>query len=173
VAATQSTLKALHPGYAATVGRFIQNDPLAPARRALDVARIRADPRCKRLSFGRLGPAEAETPEERDVLELLLVPDIPPYAGQYRLVPKGLGAAPNLPRCCSTTTTDSLAALLNDLGVLECAGGNEGEATNLIGGRLYGAMERNGIRMERAGRLLLCCLHATVNSRFCDGKSVQ
>ncbi len=153
VEAAQSTLEALHPGYAATVGRFIQNDPLAPARRALDVARIRADPRRKRLSFGRLGPAEAETPEERDVLELLLVPDIPPYAGQYRLVPKGLGAAPNLPRCCSTTTTDSLAALLNDLGILEFAGGNEGEATTLFGGRLYGAMERNGIRMERAGRL--------------------
>jgi GT2 family glycosyltransferase len=151
--AAQATIETLHPGYAATVGRFIQDDPLEPARRALDVARIRADPRPKRLSFGRLSPAEAETPEERDVLELLLVPDIPPYAGQYRLVPKGLGAVPNLPRCGSTTTTDSLAALLNDLGILECAGGNEGEATTLLGGRLYGAMERNGVRMERTGRL--------------------
>lgn len=127
VDAAQATIETLHPGYAAAVGRFIQDDPLEPARRALDVARIRADPRPKRLSFERVGLANTATPDGRDVLEIVLVPDIPPYAGQYRLVPQGLGAVPNLPRCGPATTADGLAALLNDLGIVECDRGNGGE----------------------------------------------
>lgn len=152
VEAAQATIETLHPGYAATVGRFIREDPLEPARRALDVARIRADPRRKRLNFGRLGLVGAAPRRESDVLEILLVPDIPPYAGQYRLVPKGLGAVPNLPRCGPTTTADSLAALLNDLGILEYGGGNREEVATVLGGRLYSAMERSGIRGEQARR---------------------
>lgn len=146
VEAAQATIETFHPGYAATVGRFIHDDPLEPARRALDVARIRADRRRKRLNFGRLGRAGAAPADERDVLEIVLVPDLPPYDGQYRLVPKGLGAVPNLPRCGSTTTVDSLAALLRDLGILECGGGDRGEVAAMLDGKLYRALERRGIR---------------------------
>ncbi len=53
IAAAQAIIETLHPGYAATVGRFIRRDPLKATRRALDVARIRADPRPKRLLVGK------------------------------------------------------------------------------------------------------------------------
>lgn len=122
VEAAQATIETLHPGYAAMVGKFIDKDPLEPARRALDIARIRADPRRKRLIFNRLECVESGTPPETDVLEILLVPDLPPYAGQYRLLPKGLGAFPNLPRCGPRTTADSLAGLLGALGIVESEG---------------------------------------------------
>lgn len=121
--AAQSTIETLHPGYAATVGRFIRDDPLGPARRALDVARLRADPRRKRLSLERLETPEVECRDERNVLDILLVPDLPPYAGQYRLLPKGLGAFPNLPRFSLGSVTDDLAGFLYDLGIEECRGG--------------------------------------------------
>jgi GT2 family glycosyltransferase len=121
IEAAQATIEALHPGYATTVGRFIRSDPLAPVRRALDIARIRADPRRKRLRADGLSHEGSEAPGECEDLEILLVPDLPPYAGQYRLVPRGLGAVPNLPRCGPTTTTDSVAALLDVLGIREGA----------------------------------------------------
>lgn len=147
VEAAQATIETLQPGYAAAVERFIRGDPLGPARRALDVARIRADPRRKRLSFGGLGLAGTSPAGDVDVLEILVVPDLPPYAGQYRLVPKGLGAFPNLPRCGPATTVDSLAALLNDLGIVECGDGNREEVAAVLGGRLCRAMEKCGIRL--------------------------
>ncbi len=146
VEAAQATIETLHPGYAAAVERFIRGDPLGPARRVLDVARIRADPRRKRLSFGGLGLAGTSPAGDVDVLEILVVPDLPPYAGQYRLVAQGLGAFPNLPRCGPATTVDSLAALLNDLGIVEWGGGNE-EVAAVLGGRLCCAMEKCGIRL--------------------------
>lgn len=114
VAAAQATIEALHPGYAAKVGRFIREDPLKTARRALDIARIRSDPRPKRLC---LAPAVATG--SQDVLEIELVPDLPPYMGQYRLVPKGIGAAPNLPRCGPLTSSRDLALLFGELGVCQ------------------------------------------------------
>lgn len=94
VEAAQSIIETLHPGYAAMVGRFIRDDPLEPARRALDIARIRADPRRKRLSFERFGPAEAQTPRERDVLEVLLVPDLPPMPGSTGWWPRASARCP-------------------------------------------------------------------------------
>jgi GT2 family glycosyltransferase len=143
VEAAQATIEMLHPGYAAKVRRFIQDDPLEPARRALDIARIRADPRRKWLSLERMGLTGAAGPDGRDVLEIVLVPDIPPYAGQYRLVPQGLGAVPNLPRCGPTTKADSLAALLSDLGIVEFGGGNGGPVAAALSGKLHRAMERS------------------------------
>jgi len=143
VEAAQATIETLHPGYAATVRRFIQDDPLHPARRALDVARIRADPRRKRLSLERMGLAGIAGPDGHDVLEIVLVPDIPPYAGQYRLVPQGLGAVPNLPRCRPTMKADSLAALLSDLGIVEFGAGDGGATAAALSAKLRGAMERS------------------------------
>mgnify|MGYP001807094545 CR=1 FL=1 len=140
VAAAQATIEALHPGYAARVGRFIRQDPLAPARRALDIARIRRDPRPKRLRFG---PAVATaTP---DVLDIELVPDLPPYAGQYRLVSKVIGATPNLPRCGPLTSSSSLALLLDELGVRQFSDEQAGVATVPWGGRILQALEMIGV----------------------------
>ncbi len=146
VEAAQATIETLHPDYAAAVERFIRGDPLRPARRALDVARIRADPRRKRLSFGGLGLAGTSPAGDVDVVEILVVPDLPPYAGQYRLVAQGLGAFSYVPRCGPATTVDILAALLNDLGIVECGGGNE-EVAAVLGDRLCCAMEKCGIRL--------------------------
>jgi len=158
VEAAQETLETLHPGYAAAVGHFIRRDPLRPAREALDVARIRADTRRKRLSLERPGLASqdlkgTETLVEHDVLDILLVPDLPPYAGQYRLVAKGLGAVPNLPRVGPTTPASDLATLLDDLGILECSGEIRGKGVALLCGRIRSALKMNGIRKEGAGLL--------------------
>lgn len=120
--AAQATLEALHPGYAAMVGRFIVEDPLEPARRALDFARIRADPRRKRLTLAAQEGLETVASLDPDVLEIMLVPDLPPYTGQYRLVPKGRGAFPNLPRCAPGTKADKLADLVATLNIVECEG---------------------------------------------------
>lgn len=151
--AAQATIEKLHPGYAATVGRFIHADPLEPARRALDVARIRADPRRKRLSLETRSLAQATMSGEPGVLEIALMPDLPPYAGQYRLVARNLGAAaPNLPRCGPSITVDGLAALLSDLGIRECRGERTGEIATVLGGSLFRAVEQSGIRMEEASR---------------------
>lgn len=88
--AVQATVEALLPGYAAMVGRFIVEDPLEQARKALDFARIRADSRRKRLTLAAQEGLEAEASLASDVLEIMLVPSLPPYTGQYRLVPNGL-----------------------------------------------------------------------------------
>lgn len=150
VEAAQSIIEALHPGYAATVGRFIRDDPLGPARRALDVARILADPRRKRLNFEGFGSTEVEPRDESNVLDILLVPDLPPYVGQYRLVPKGLGAFPNLPRCGPSTMADSVASLLDDLGIEEC---RRGDAATVLGGHPCRSMKKNGPRKWARNRL--------------------
>lgn len=139
IAAAQATLEALHPGYAASVGRFIRRDPLEPVRRALDIARIRADPRHKRLC---LGPPVAPP---ADVLDVELVPDLPPYAGQYRLVPRGFGAVPNLPRLERSATTAVLASMFKELGIQEFRGGMAGAAFYRRNGRVRRALEMNGI----------------------------
>lgn len=115
VEAAQATLERFHPGYAAMIGRFIRADLLKPVRRALDVARIRADPRRKRLNRMQPGFAGVDTAADRDVLDISLVPDLPPYGGQYRLVPRGFGAVLNLPRYGPATTAESLMALMNEL----------------------------------------------------------
>ena len=140
VAAAQTTVEMLHPGYAALIERFIRRDPLEPVRRDLDIARIRADPRRKRLCLGA-----APTPSQGDVLDIELVPDLPPYAGQYRLVPKGFGGAPNLPRWRPSTTTNFLASVLEDLGVRQFHDGKAGGASNMWSGRLRRALDMNRV----------------------------
>lgn len=142
IAAAQATIETLHPGYAATVGRFIRRDPLAAMRRALDVARIRVDPRPKRLCLGI-----TEASDERDALEIVLMPDLPPYGGQYRMLPKGLGAFPNLPRIVPAAASDSLAAVLRNLGVGECHAGESGQVDPLFARQVVGALEINGIQL--------------------------
>lgn len=144
IAKAQVTLETLHPGYAATVGRFIRRDPLDPMRRALDVARIRSDPRPKTLRL-----EATETSEKRDALEIELVPDLPPYAGQYRLIAKGFGAVPNLPRCGPMTTVADLAALLSDLGIREYREGKPEKAAAVLSGRIRLALEINHFTEDR------------------------
>ena len=144
IAAAQAIIETLHPGYAATVGRFIRRDPLQAMRRALDVARIRADPRPKRLWLGK-----PEVSGGHDALDIVLTPDLPPYGGHYRLMPKCLGAFPNLPRVTPAATSDSLAAMLQDLGVRECHAGEIGQADRLLMEQLVSALETNGTELRK------------------------
>lgn len=139
ISAAQSTLETLHPGYAATVGHYIGRDPLEDMRRALDMARIRADPRPKRLCVGIGKPATTY-----DVLDISLTPDLPPYCGQYRLLPRGLGAFPNLPRVDPVTAPDRLAALLKNLNVGECLVGNDEQVDSALIERIGKALRING-----------------------------
>lgn len=123
IEAAQAILERLHPGYAETVGQFIRRDPLRATRTAIDLARIRRDPRPKRL---RLGISRARPSTE--LLEIVLTPDLPPYRGQYRLIPTGSGAYPNLPRCSQTSPVSYLVTVLEGLGVQECVVGEESDA---------------------------------------------
>ena len=138
IAAAQVTIEALHPGYAAAVGRFIREDPLEPARRALDIARVRSDPRPKRLRLGATGVTG--TP---DAIDIDLVPDLPPYAGQYRLVATGIGATPNLPRCGPSVSSPELARLFEELGIQQFED-RGGAATAAWGGRVRRALQLIG-----------------------------
>ncbi len=115
IAAAQATIERLHPGYAAAVGQFIRRDPLSAARQALDMARIAADPRPKRLRLGII-----RSPIPSGVLEIVMTRDLPPYGDQYRLVPAGAGPYPNLPRVHSALSTSEMGMLLRELGVREC-----------------------------------------------------
>ncbi len=140
IAAAQGTIEALHPGYAASVGAFIRRDPLLPVRRALDIARIRADPRSKWLCLHSV-----ERAESRGALAIELVPDLPPYAGQFRLVPVGIAATPNLPRSGRFQSAVQLAGLLRDLGIQLF---HEGEAAGSVEWR---RQVRRAVEMSRTG----------------------
>lgn len=141
IAAAQSTIERLHPGYAEIVGKFIRRDPLGATRQALDVARIGRDPRPKRLHLGI-----TEAPARRDALEIVLTPDLPPYEGQYRLVPAGVGAYPNLPRVRPTSTTLEIGTFLRDLDIGECQVRKGAEDDPPWLGRLEEACRRGGVK---------------------------
>jgi GT2 family glycosyltransferase len=111
VAAAQTTLEHLHPGYRRLVHRFIRRDPLAPVRAALDLERLRRDPRRKVL-HGRNEPVGSRTPAQADTLPVRLIADLPPYAGRARLVPDGPDAYPNLQRVSHGFQAADLARLL-------------------------------------------------------------
>jgi GT2 family glycosyltransferase len=142
IAAAQATIERLHPGYAKTIGRFIRRDPLAATRMALDVARLGRDPRRKRL---RLGATARPVP--RDVLDIVLTPDLPPYADLYRLVPAGAGAYPNLPRIGPASSAVELSSFLQNLGIREFAVGFGGRSVLPLQACLEEACQRNGIEM--------------------------
>lgn len=114
IEAAQRTIERLHPGYAASVRDFILADPLANLRCALDIARIRHDPRRKVL---RLDVA-ADAAASGDELTLALVSDIAPHAGFFRIVVSNLGAVPNLPRF-SRQAVANLAFTMQSLDVRE------------------------------------------------------
>lgn len=140
IAAAQTTIDLLHPGYADTVRGFIRRDPLKSARRALDIARISADPRPKWLYSGDGLRAQPE-----QVLAIEVVRDLPPYSGQFRLVPKGVGATPNLPRCGPSFGTSDLALLLRGLGVTEFQDGAEETEAIAWGREIRRALEISGV----------------------------
>ncbi len=140
IAAAQATIEQLHPGYAETVGRFIRRDPLHATRRALDMARIERDPRPKRLCLGISVPSVAA-----DVLEIILAPDLPPYEGQYRLLPLGVGACPNLPRIGPASSGAEIGAFLRDLGIRECQIGDISKDGLRWLGRLEEVCRHNGV----------------------------
>jgi len=59
-----------------------------------------------------------------NLVSLAVQTALPLYAGQYRLVPRGLGAFPNRPRSGPSPTAHSLEGLLDDLGIQEADGGH-------------------------------------------------
>lgn len=107
----QRTIERLHPGYAASIQRFIKRDPLAKVRAALDIARIRHDPRPKTLSVG-----SGASRKKDGVLTLELVSDIGPFAASLRVLAPSFGSLPNLGRTCKNSV-DDLAKLIQSLGV--------------------------------------------------------
>jgi hypothetical protein len=118
--AAQRTLERLHPGYAASVQEFIRRDPLAPVRRALDLARIRSAPNRKILWLGsRSGVGR------RDDVSVVIVPDIPPHSGAYRVRGGDIGPTPNIPRLDLTATVADWSQLLRDLEIQEMLVGEE------------------------------------------------
>lgn len=140
IEAAQGTLERLHPGYAEAVGRFIRRDPLQAARAALDRGRIGCDPRPKRLRLGISG-----APPPAGLLEIVLTPDLPPYRGQYRLIPAGGGAHPNLPRVGPTSPVSDLSTVLQELGIRECVVGQTSAGDRPLFGPLKEACRRAGI----------------------------
>jgi GT2 family glycosyltransferase len=111
-ATAQATLERLHPGYAASIGRFIGCDPLGPVRAALDAARIRADSRKKRLVLGGINQPAAE-----GFVDIGLIHDLLPHAGVLRFTAPGVGGVPNLPRIDIRTEAKNLTTLLLDLEI--------------------------------------------------------
>jgi len=114
IAAAQETLERLHPGYAASIQRFIQRDPLRSVRTALDIMRIRDDPRRKVLS-----PVPDAPAGEGNELVLAVVPDIEPFFGQYRIRVPGFPPVPNLPRIDPAAPVASVAETMKALDVRE------------------------------------------------------
>ena len=114
IESAQRTLERLHPGYGASVQKFIRRDPLAPVRDALDVARIRSDPRRKALW---LGPQPS--PLAEDSALVAVVPDIAPFLGAHRVRGGDMGPTPNIPRLDTSATVADWARLLEDLEIRE------------------------------------------------------
>lgn len=114
VAAAQSSLERLHPGYRASVGKFIARDPLKSVRAKLDAYRVAADVRSKILHLG--AGEEGQYSNDHD-LTVQLVPDIGPFWGAYRpTIPKFPGV-PNLPRVNGRTPVIRLVQLMTDLHI--------------------------------------------------------
>jgi len=112
VEAAQQTLERMHPGYAATIQRFITRDPLRPVREALDVARVRDDPRCQVLHIGPQAPSPSE-----EVLVLRAVPEIGPQRGRLRICAPAFPPVPNMPRIRPDAPTGDWIRTMRDLGV--------------------------------------------------------
>ncbi len=112
IATAQQTLEKLHPGYADSVRRFIARDPLRSVREALDIARIRDDPRRKVLCVSdQIGQANENA--------VVLVAEIGPFSGSYRLVVPRMSFISNLPRIRPKSAANDLCRIMQALAVQE------------------------------------------------------
>jgi GT2 family glycosyltransferase len=141
-AAAQTIVEALHPGYRATVQRFIRRDPLRPVRESLDAARIAVAPMPKLLHLGH-----SAARDRGDALRLHLVHDLRPFAGHYRLVASGGHAVPNLPRVGISASVEMLAALMARLGIGEVQAGGAAELQPAMVGKITAAAAIAGVRV--------------------------
>lgn len=114
IEAAQQTLEKLHPGYAASIQRFIARDPLRLVRETLDIARIRDDPRRRVLYVGGW-PGQVGN----DALAMVVVPEIGPFYGQFRLFAPGVPPTPNLARFRARVSTADVVRMLQALDVRE------------------------------------------------------
>ncbi|MBL6749557.1 MAG: glycosyltransferase family 2 protein [Nevskia sp.] len=92
IAEAMRTMERLHPGYRRRIHDFIARDPLAPARSALDVARVRRHADSNRLLCG--GPVRLARPAPPGWGTLLLGGG---RLGPARLAHAALRHLPNLP----------------------------------------------------------------------------
>jgi hypothetical protein len=114
VAAAQQTLERLHPGYAASIQRFIARDPMRPVREALDIARIRDDPRYKVLRVGSRASSSSD-----EALVLGVIPEIWPFNRHWRVCASAPLSAPNLPRIPTDASVGDWTRTMRDLDVRE------------------------------------------------------
>ncbi|HEX3549298.1 MAG TPA: glycosyltransferase [Candidatus Elarobacter sp.] len=123
VAAAWETVTALHPSYAGDVERFIAFDPLAPLRRRVDVARVRAlgGPTFLLVTHNRGGGTERHVSDVSRRLALdgagVLIARSADGSGPIvRLESPGL-QLPNLPSFDVRGDPDAFATALEALGV--------------------------------------------------------
>ena len=112
--AAQRTLERLHPGYGASVQKFIRLDPLAAVRQELDLARIRSDSRRKILWLGSRPSSFAE-----DSASVAVVPDLSPFLGAHRVRGGDMGPTPNIARLNASASVADWTRLLEDLKIQE------------------------------------------------------
>lgn len=141
-----ATLERLYPGYGETIRRFIAADPLRPARAALDIARLRADPRPRHLTIGSAGMTERD-----EALTLTLVADVGPFRGKFAFTVPGLRGIASLPRVEPDISVESLTSLLQSFAISAI---RLGEATRLppaLRRSLSSAAETAGIEVTSLG----------------------
>lgn len=140
VEAAQQILERMHPGYAASVQRFIARDPLRPVRQALDIARLRDDPRRKVL---QIGPRPSSPGD--DVLAVEVVPEIGPLSDHLRIRVPALAALPNLPRLRKNASASIWTRIMRDLDLREVQV-QPSMARTALGQRVKEAARAAGIR---------------------------
>jgi GT2 family glycosyltransferase len=148
IAAAQLSLERLHPGYGATVRKFIARDPLKPLWAKLDAARVAADPRSRILRLDGDDRSESTASEE---LTVRLVPDIAPFWGSYRPIVRQFRAAPNLPRIDGRTPVGSLVELMRDLRIETLSLPETASPTMVLESSLLRAARECGANVRRRG----------------------
>jgi len=114
IAAAQSTLERIHPGYRVKISEFIAADRLRPVREALDIIRVARDGRRKILSIG--GTDRSIAPGG---ICLRLIEDFGRFRNYYRVAGGQQFPLANLPRLDRNASLQSMQKLLADLRIDE------------------------------------------------------
>lgn len=110
VAAGLRVVERRYPGYRMRIHRFTVSDPLGPARRQIDIARLRRHGSPLRLVHGRAG-----APGRRD----LILRKVPGSRDRFLLSAPWCPNTPNLPELDPRKSPEQVAELLGQIGVTE------------------------------------------------------